>query len=238
MKIKEFQPVVKTNLADIIIDQIITFIKEGKLIVGERAFTERQLAEQFEVSRVTVREATKRLKQMGFLKKGSGNSYVISKPSPEKILEPIIHSIILNENDNKKLVELRRILETNAAVIAIKNATENDIKELFEIVRDMEKNIDDCDVFSEYDYFLHVKIAQATYNPYLFKLITSIRDILKEEIKRLAKVEVNRKKVFKIHKEIVEGIRNRDPVAVTNSFNSHFDNVESCYEREVSRLKN
>ncbi|MBU4313245.1 MAG: GntR family transcriptional regulator, partial [Actinobacteria bacterium] len=53
MKIEELKPVIRTNLADIIMEQIVTLIKEGKLKVGKSFFSERQLAEQFNVSRVT-----------------------------------------------------------------------------------------------------------------------------------------------------------------------------------------
>lgn len=231
MKIEELEPVIRTNLADLLIEQIITLIKEKKLKVNESFFSERQLAAQFGVSRVTVRETTKRLGQMGFLTSKPGNGYIISKPTPEFLLEPLIDAIILTEEDNKNIIEVRRILETHSAVMATSRASETDIKELLEIIKYMERNINNYDIFSDYDYFLHIRIAQATYNPFLYKLISSIRKILKKEIKELAKVEVNRKNVFKIHKEIVEGIKKRDPELVINSFNLHFDNVEKCYRK-------
>lgn len=238
MKIEELKPVIRTNLADIIMEQIVTLIKEGKLKVGKSFFSERQLAEQFNVSRVTVREATKRLMQKGFLITSHRNSLIISKPSPEALIDPIMDAITLDEKDNKNLIEVRRVLETYAAIIAINRASKTDIEELSQIIESMEKNIDNHDIFSNYDYFFHIKISQATNNSILFNLLKSIRIIMREEIKELAKFEKNRKEVLKLHKKILEGLIKKDSELVNKSMNLHFDNVEECYRRlELQRKK-
>ena len=237
-KLEELKPIIKTNLADIIIEQITTLIKEEKLKVGERFFSERQLAEQFNVSRVTVREAIKRLMQKGFLISGNRNSLTISKPTPEDLIDLLMEDITLDEKDNKNLIEVRRVLETYAATIAIDRASKTDIEELSQIIKNMEKNINNSDIFSDYDYFFHIKISQATNNPILFNLLKSIRRIMREEIKELAKFEKDRKEALRLHKEVLEGLIKKDSELVNKSIYLHFCNVEECSRRlELQRKK-
>ena len=237
MQIDELKPVIRTNLADIIIEQIITLIKEKKLKDGEKLFSERKLAERFEVSRVTVREALKRLEQIGLIVSQARGGFKIRRPSADSLIEPLMGIITFSEEDNKNIIEVRRILEVNSIPLICKSISSKNIEEIYTIIENMEKNINDYDLFSDYDYFFHLKLAQTTNNPVLFGLLTSIRKILREEIKELAKFENNRKNTLKLHKLIIEAIEKKEVEEAKKFTNLHFDNVEDAIRKRKKKTK-
>ena len=74
-----FKPVKQDRIAVAIVNQLKAAILSGRFKPGERMPTERELTEQFQVSRVVVREAIRELEIKGFVKilQGpSGGAYV------------------------------------------------------------------------------------------------------------------------------------------------------------------
>ena len=66
------ESVKRRNLSEVIANRIKDFIIANKLKPGDRLPTEAELAEQFGVSRVTVREATTALGFLGVLQSAPG----------------------------------------------------------------------------------------------------------------------------------------------------------------------
>jgi len=62
-----FKSVRTDRISQAIIDQIKEVIFQKKLTIGDKLPSERQLMEQFETSRVTVREALRTLEYSGIL---------------------------------------------------------------------------------------------------------------------------------------------------------------------------
>ena len=60
-----FEPVATSRISSAIVDQIRELIGSGRLRVGDRLPSERELAGQFGVSRVTVRDALRSLEAVG-----------------------------------------------------------------------------------------------------------------------------------------------------------------------------
>ncbi|MBQ2753020.1 MAG: GntR family transcriptional regulator [Firmicutes bacterium] len=104
----------KKTAADIVYSKV-----RQKIIVGdysqEMFLVERDIAKEFNVSRAPVRDALQRLVQEGYLISFPRKGHVVNRISGETLLH---------------IQQLRFHMESMALALAIKNATEDDLKEL------------------------------------------------------------------------------------------------------------
>ena len=119
--------------------QLISYIQEEPIPVGEKIPNEFELAEKFGVGRSTIREAVKGLVSRGMLevRRGSGTYVISTYPAEEDPLG-------LGRYDDKyqlalELFEVRLMIEPEIAAYAAKNASDEEIKELFELCDEVEK---------------------------------------------------------------------------------------------------
>ncbi|MEE3170331.1 MAG: GntR family transcriptional regulator, partial [Pseudomonadota bacterium] len=78
------------RLADTIVEQLETMILEGTLEPGQRLPPERVLAEQFGVSRPSLREAVQRLAAKGLLKSRQGGGNYVAENLGSSFSDPLI----------------------------------------------------------------------------------------------------------------------------------------------------
>ncbi|MEP4145615.1 MAG: FadR/GntR family transcriptional regulator [Halioglobus sp.] len=152
-----------------VVEQISQLIESGEYAVGSRLPAERELAERFNVSRPTVREAIIALEAIGkvAVKTGSG-MYVTANAGlsgPAGNISPF------------ELLESRVVIEGEAAALAASLITEEQLEALEQaLVKMGEENSfvglgSDCA-----DRQFHAIIAEATNNKMLQKLIQSLWD--------------------------------------------------------------
>jgi GntR family transcriptional regulator, transcriptional repressor for pyruvate dehydrogenase complex len=127
-----FVPVAGGRISDAITHQIRTAILSRRLQPGDRLPNERELAERFGVSRVTVRDALRTLEAGGLLeiRVGASGGPFVTVPSTRFVGEGISHMLVLSDVDPDEIVEARLILELGTVSLATDRATEGDIEEL------------------------------------------------------------------------------------------------------------
>src|SRR5690606_39484478 len=97
-------------------------------------------------------------------------------------------SNVVPKKTRRDLMAVRKMLETGAAELAAKWATDEQIDALKEILDRMEANIDDVESFSEVDTEFHMYIAEMSGNEILPLLLSSIRElIVRSEERRVGK---------------------------------------------------
>jgi GntR family transcriptional repressor for pyruvate dehydrogenase complex len=114
-----FSPVPVRNAFEVTVERLAQGIRLGVLVAGDRLPPVRELAETFGVSRVTLREAIRALREVGLVesRRGRGGGTFVVSPRPEKarsasqIGESITHSI-------DDALDLRRVVEPGAAALA------------------------------------------------------------------------------------------------------------------------
>jgi len=147
----------KNNICDILRERIVNlYYKPGD------SLNENKLAQEFGVSRTPVREALIRL---------SEESLVTIIPNTGTRVADI------NIYDFQKLIEMRLILEKGVALLAVKNATEEQIQDL-ERLHDRINRLKDEDISEliECDRVFHRIIDQASHNQLLAKFLSIIRN--------------------------------------------------------------
>mgnify|MGYP003044864313 CR=1 FL=1 len=97
------------SVVDQVMDGIISQIIDGTLHPGDKLPTEMELCKQFGAGRNSVREAVKKLQAYGILYIKRADGTFVSENYNQKMLDPMLYSIILQKNSWQEFVELRSV---------------------------------------------------------------------------------------------------------------------------------
>ncbi len=221
-----YSPVQSSRLYEQIVEQIERLILDGKLRPGDQLPSERELAEQFSVSRTAVREAVKALREKGLVEIETGRGTFITH-SVSKAFRRSLGWMVRSGAGSRlaDLVQVRAILEPEIAALAAEMATGADIECLERAVDVMDSAIENADVYVEADLEFHLALAGATQNQLIPTLIDPIVDLLREQRKRIFLVEGGAQRGQYHHKCILEAVRQRDPAAARQAMQAHLAQV-------------
>ena len=208
--------------ADKIIRQIKDLISSGQLNPGDRLPSERMMCEKLGVGRTHLRDALKKLEFYGILKTQPQSGTVVAGIGLPALEGLITDMLSLHDNDFKSLVETRVILETNIAILAAKNRTDQDLIEIEQALLAHSRKVEnDLDAVEE-DLLFHLKIAEAGKNSVLKSLMLIITpDIMSYFKKHDVCSEGRSLDAVEEHKVILEHIRNQDHEAVGETARNH-----------------
>ena len=207
---KLFSTLNRADLADRIIFEIKKMISERRLLPGQKLPTERELTEQFGVSRASVREALHSLETLGLVdaRVGSG-TYVVE--NPDAILKHLSWAVYFSESMESDLTEARKIIEPEIAAMAAQNATDAEIAELSKRLTDMERAAHDPEEAAQQDYNFHIALARAAHNRVLEEMMVSMQWILRGTIARRLQRDRSMEYVcLAEHQRIYESVKRRD----------------------------
>jgi GntR family transcriptional repressor for pyruvate dehydrogenase complex len=223
-----YVPIQSVKVFEQVAEQIEKRILDGELRCGDRLPTERDLAEQFHVSRTAVREAMKILAQRGLVDMRPGRGTIVIDGAHEAMQESINLAMKLKLGEvggSDNLVEVREILETEIAALAAARATEKEIDAMREAVKVMDESLNDADAFIAADNNFHEALAQGTQNTLILILVNSIVNLLSEQRKLIFEIEGGPERGQIHHKRILESIIRRDPQAARSDMRSHLQQV-------------
>lgn len=166
-------PVKSTKIYEMIMEQIKDIVKNGKLKSGDKLPSERDLCEKLEVSRASVREALRALQMLGLIESKHGEGNFINENFENSLLEPLSIVFLLLGSKSGDVLELRKIIEPETAVLAAKNITNEQLTELKEIMDELNDNFD-TEICASLDKKFHYKIAQASGNNLISTVMFSI----------------------------------------------------------------
>src|SRR5215217_950128 len=107
-----FAPITIARASSSIADQIRAAILTGRLIQGQRLSPERELAEQFGVSRVTVRDALRSLEAMGLVavRVGARGGAFVTAPTGSVVAQTMSDMMRMSAISPEDVVESRMIV--------------------------------------------------------------------------------------------------------------------------------
>lgn len=229
-----YQPISTGRIYEKIVEQIEESVRAGNLKAGDRLPSERELGEQFGVSRTAIREAVKALTQKGLVEVYPGRGTFITNGSSKAVRHSLgVMMQFDSEESTRNLVEIREILEPEIAAMAASNASRMDLKTMQQAVIVMEGALDDADTFVEADLEFHLALADATQNNLISILINSIIDILREQRKRISLVDGGLKRGQYHHKRILGAVERNDPDAARKAMIAHLRQVRKDSETSL-----
>lgn len=226
-----YKIVQSSRLYEQIVEQIEQSVQRGDLKPGDQLPAERELAEQFGVSRTAVREAVKALREKGLVEAYPGKGTFITSGSSNPMRQSIDRMMRSAQVDaTSSLVEVREILEPEIAALAAVRATEENLNSLRESVAVMDAAQRDPDAYIEADLDFHLELAEAAANPLILSLIDSIVGVLREQRMRIFEVEGGPDRGQYHHKRILEAMEHQDVEGAREAMRAHLRQV-----REDSR---
>jgi GntR family transcriptional repressor for pyruvate dehydrogenase complex len=152
-------------------------IREKVYKPGEKLPPERVLVEQFQVSRVTIREALRNLQQSGLItvRRGGRAGAYVSELTSEPITENFQNLIHMGRIDYSHLIDTRLYIEPRAAEMAAKYRSAQDLHQLRGLLDRAEKLAAASRKQARLlNVSFHCEVAKITKNPIIIFITESI----------------------------------------------------------------
>ena len=201
-------------------DQILQLIVDEGYGPGAKLPGERELAEQFGVSRVTVREAEVALQAQGKLTIKTGSGVFVCAGAAKVGDLPDVSPF--------EVTEARSLFESEAAALAASVITEDALGRLDYLVRAMDGSNPDLDPDTADQEFHHVIAASANNTAVLHTIETLWRMRTEQPQVRAAHAavcEIDDSSRVAEHTAILDALKARDPGATRRAMRTHFNRL-------------
>jgi DNA-binding FadR family transcriptional regulator len=229
-----FSRVTAGRISGMIIEQIRELIRQGRLVAGDRLPSERELAEQFGVSRVTVRDALRALEATGLLeiKVGASGGAFLRVPTSAAAGQGMADMLLMSALSPEDVAEARLMLELNTVVLAVRRAEPADLEELRDICRRSAGLLEqgEYDVHLSWDF--HDRLAHATHNAAIELITRSFRGPLSLSRSRAReKTSVAHRRTVAEHTDLVDALEARDVERARSVLAAHLVRATNLEER-------
>lgn len=217
------------RLSDVVAQDILESINSNRLPPGHRLPSERELGEQFGVSRTVIREAVRSLAARGILSVRAGSGVHVATVDAASVSEQM--GLFLRGRaaiEYRRINEVRGALEVQTARLAAERATDADIAVLRESCDRMAR-LTDSETASREDVEFHRAIARATHNELFLVMLDSIGDILLE-IRRVTLAVPGRiPQGVAYHRRILDRIATHDVAGADEAMREHLDDSNDAW---------
>jgi DNA-binding FadR family transcriptional regulator len=222
-----------------IVDQILALVAEGAFPPGSRLPGERELAERFDVSRVTIREAEIALQAMGKVQIKPGAGVYVTEAAARGPSLPDVSAF--------ELTEARSLFESEAAALAAPVISDQLLARLDDLLLVMSSDdSNDMERSNQADREFHLTIASASGNKAILHVIETLWRMRTE----LPQVRATHEAVCcndaqsrtEEHAQIVRALRKRDSQEARLAMRAHFNRLleamlDATEQRELSELR-
>lgn len=206
-----------------VLDKMLQLIDSGEYPPGGRLPPERELAELFEVSRPTIREAIIALEALNRVRVKTGSGvYVLERPDPGNGVERAVSAF--------ELTEARALIEGEAAALAATFITDEQLERLEAAIKEMADESAGGKLVSEVaDKKFHQIISEATRNNMLASVIDNlwyVRDhspAVRQAYQAICQSDGQAR--IDEHQLILDALRAHDPAAARTAMHRHFSRI-------------
>src|SRR6267154_1898682 len=215
-----------SRLYEQIVQQVEESIHKGAMKPGDQLPPERELAQQFGVSRTAVREAVKALHEKGLVEAYPGRGTFVTDGTSYSMRQSLDRMLKVGQPEGSAfLAEVREILEPEIAALAATRVDDEDLASMREEIAIMDSARKDPDAFIEADLDFHLALAEAAANPLILSLIDSIVGLLREQRIKIFNVEGGPQRGQVHHKRILEAMERRDAEMARTAMRAHLEQV-------------
>ncbi len=217
------EPVQRMTVSEEVVKRLIGLVNNGAVRPGERLPSERELMEQLNVGRSSVREALRSLTLAGLLETRPGSGTYVTQNLSNFIVEQVEWSALLRKHELLELYEVRTPLEIQAAVLASERASPDDIERLERAIQELEASGEEVEKQVEADLAFHTVIAEAARNQVLSQLLSILRHLVLESIRLSTEVTEVSMSTVEEHRAILLAIKARDSKEVQRAMARHLE---------------
>lgn len=235
----QFKPVQVRRSFEVVCDQIRDRINRGELRSGDRLPSEKQLADQFSISRTAVHEALRNLEAAGLVEMRTGihGGIYIHNGSSSGIKQAVQDMVALGQVSIASVTEARIELMATAIRLACERATEEELdaieadisyhSQLFEQGKGSRNS---KSVIRFYEL-----IARATHNDIIVMMMDALSEVIRTLLSRVGPNP--RKDIMEVRRQVLLLLRERNAAAATEAMTQHLLLVNDYLESESRRIQ-
>jgi GntR family transcriptional repressor for pyruvate dehydrogenase complex len=222
------------RLSDKVADTMLETILSRKLRAGDRLPSERELGEQFGVSRTVVREAVRALVAKGVIDVRSGSGLRVAAVDAAAVTESMSLFLRGGSFGFEQVHEVRALVEVHIAGLAAERATDADLVALRSVHERMEREVGDVEAAARDDLEFHRCVARATQNELYLLVLDSIGSTL-IDIRRENLGSGAAPMTLGQHARILDRIVARDVAGAREAMAAHLEGVAVWWRDHIAR---
>lgn len=234
------QPIDRSSTTDKVIENIISYIEDDNISIGDKLPSEYEIGNMLNVGRSSVREALRVLQTMGYVevKHGRGAFVIGKNPSSENAQKWFVdHSYDLND-----VYVVRNNIEPFMSSLAAQNRSEDDLSVMRHYLDEMASVISSSkgnnpQILARLDRCFHEAICHATQNSLLMTIYSGISSALEEYRTNAFAILENQANTLGPHEKIWESIRDQDPEKAAEEMRKHLV-VSEQDMKQAAEVKN
>ncbi|MCJ2165823.1 MULTISPECIES: FadR/GntR family transcriptional regulator [unclassified Pseudodesulfovibrio] len=222
----EAKPVQRKSISEEIVSQLKGMIDQGRLLPGDRLPAERKLAEQFGVSRTSVREGIKILAESGLLESRQGAGTFVSENEGGAREGSLLEAVLSGDFDLQDVFEVRKMLEPEIAALAARNGSPSAKNRLEAILMEQEQAIRSGSSGAGLDHQFHQALAEASGNPVLREMVSALHEGFARSREDIVQSPQRQEASLAAHRAIIEAVRNGHAMQAERAMREHLEEVE------------
>jgi GntR family transcriptional repressor for pyruvate dehydrogenase complex len=236
MSTPAWAPVRANSVANQIVEQVREALFAGKFQTGDLIGSEKDLARQFDVSRITVRDALRTLETMGIveIRVGAGGGARIAEGNLDHFSDALAIQFKLAGVTEHEILDMQVAIESTAAELAALNRRQENIEELQELLDEAEAVLDDPAEFTKSGQRFHLAIVEASGNRALVAQFKALRHVIWPQGAKRAKREIAAH-TFKVHQKLFAMIEEGDSDSARKLMVAHLASIRAVAFPEDSK---
>lgn len=220
-----FEEVQVDKVSDKIVEQLEALIQEGRLALGDKLPSERELMKILGVGRSSLREALNKLETMGYVEIKKRKGVFVKSLNSMLSLDPLKKMMAEDSTKLVQLYEVRSDIEQANAYRAAQARNEDDLRELQDRLNDFGSAETGFRFSWRLDLTFHSTIARATHNFFRIHVLMSIDDFSKEFFQPIIEAknwtQEQLANIIGEHRAIYQAIADQDPEAARQAVRIH-----------------
>ena len=222
-----FKKLTAPSLTDLFVEEIKTMILTGQLAIGQRLPTERQLAEEMNVSLAVVNAGINRLTALGFIRVAPRKGIFVADYIREGNIDTMMQILAfsghyINHDVLDPISTLRRSIETGASRLACGNRTEEQLRTMSALIGQISDK-DSLGQIPDLAFRFHHEIAIASGNPYYPMIIMSFKSVYQIFFRIALTNPTEQERIAVQLRAVYEAVRAVDVDAAERAVNAEID---------------
>lgn len=240
-----FKKIKVTKISDQIVAEIEAMIVDGRFVAGQKLPSERDLAQQFNVSRQSLREAIQKLEAKGLVNRRQGGGTYVADSLNDKVAVPLFDLLAKHPESQFDLLEFRHALEGISSFYAALRGTESDLDRIKSSINNiMESQAGDIHHQVEALVSFYLRIAEASHNVVLLHVVMGMKELLADNIKQNLEILAQHPQVLEQlnqhRSQIAAAIIDGQPEQARDACHQHLSYIEQALlemTKEQSRIQ-
>ncbi|WP_037045640.1 FadR/GntR family transcriptional regulator [Pseudonocardia halophobica] len=212
----------RPRLYEQLVGQLLEYIAEEGLAVGDRLPAERELATQLQVSRASVSQALVALEVQGVVDVRHGDGAVILDIPPGR---QVLTALRARRRRLQEVIEAREAMEVKLAALAAARRDDHDLAVIDEALAHMEREIERGERGTSGDERFHAAVTAAAHSGLLGDLMAEISELIRESRVESLAQPGRPEESLRAHRAVAAAIRAGDAEAAARTMSRHIASV-------------